>query len=679
MKQRALSSQSLPDLPLNEMANAIRILTMDAIEKCGSGHPGLPMGMADVATVLFSCFLKHSPENPLWEDRDRFILSAGHGSMLIYSVLHLLEYPEMSLEQLKSLRTLNSKTPAHPEFGHTPGVETTTGPLGQGVANAVGMALCEKKLAADYGQDLVDHYTYVILGDGCLMEGVTQEALSLAAHWNLNKLILLYDCNQITIDGKVDLSFSENVALKFQAIGFYVLEVDGHCHQDIHSALQQAQSHQDKPTVIICHTHIAYGCPEKQGTSKAHGAALGPQAVSGARAFLNWRSAVPFEIPKHLYAHWIQVSGQHQATYQAWQKRLDSSQHKENFKAQMICDTSALQKPDFAHQLLSVFTESPPLATRQAFGKILKKAWETMPYVLGGSADLAESTQTQCGLSSFSSEHIQGRFLHYGVREHAMAAIMNGIALHKGFFAYGGTFLVFSDYARPAIRLAALMKLQVFYIMTHDSIGLGEDGPTHQPIEHLASLRAIPNLFVFRPADEIEAIGCFQAALQQKNSPSLFALSRQTLPRSTSKESLSLSLNGAYILSETPCYPQSHKQKVDLWASGSEVALALQTQNLLRQEGYSSRVISAPCLDLFNQQPTSYQNSLMKTNALKAVIEAAALQGWHQYVGQEALMFGLTDFGASGAYAEIYQHYGLTPAHIVQKIKITLAEKATTV
>lgn len=650
------------------MANALRILAMDAVEKASSGHPGMPMGMADVATVLFTQFLKFDPQTPDWPNRDRFILSAGHGSMLLYALLYLTGYPEMTLAALQNFRQLHSKTPGHPEWGHTAGVEATTGPLGQGLANAVGMALAEALLAEEFGKDLVHHRTYVVVGDGCLMEGLSQEAISLAGHLQLSRLVVLFDDNQISIDGPTTLSTSENTLQRFEACGWDVQAIDGHDREAIAQALEHVQQ-ATRPCLIACRTLIGYGAPHKQGTARAHGAPLGPEELACARQTLGWPSQVPFEIPPSLLQAWRLVGEKGQALVKTWQATLAALPlETQTLFHQRLGGTlpsgwpTALQK-----QIQEFITEQPTLATRQLSQRVLDTLSPQIPALLGGSADLTESNNTLArGMKALKPGEFQGRYIHFGVREHAMAAVLNGLALYGGFIPYGGTFLAFSDYARPAIRLAALMGLRVIYVLTHDSIGLGEDGPTHQPIEHLASLRAIPNLNVFRPADGVEVAECWAAALLSQRTPSVIALSRQAVaPVRLFEAPENLCAKGGYILKEAEA-----PHRINVLSSGSEVALACAVREALEALGYGTRVISLPCWRLFDAQPQSYQAQVLHLppQGLFVAIEAASPFGWERYVGRRGIICGLETFGASAPCKELYAHFHLTVPALVERI-----------
>ena len=617
------------------MANTIRILSMDAVEKANSGHPGMPMGMADVATILFSEFLKFNPLDPHWPDRDRFILSAGHGSMLLYSLLYLTGYQDISIDDIKQFRQLGSKTAGHPEYGLLDGIETTTGPLGQGLANAVGMAMAEKMQAAR--DNITNHHTYVIVGDGCLMEGISQEAISLAGH-------LKFDDNQISIDGPTNLTISEDTLTRFKASGWNAHRIDGHNFEQIRAALTAAQE-SDKPSLIACRTIIGYGASTKAGTEHCHGAALGKEEALEVRKNLNWPYE-PFVIPEPILNLWRNV-----AKYKAPPAPI-------NKNITQISDALKELKTKF-------FNTKPLISTRKASGMALAAISTDIEKLIGGSADLTGSNNTKPnGFKAINAEDFSGRYIYYGVREHAMAAIMNGIALHKDFIPYGGTFLVFSDYCRPAIRLSALMGLQVFYVMTHDSIGLGEDGPTHQPIEHLSSLRAIPNLYVFRPACSVEVAECYEIALAMNNSPSLFSLTRQDLPALRDNIDENLSQYGAYIISEA-----IGSLMVTIFATGSEVHIALDAQAELHKEKIGTRVVSIPCWKLFDQQAKEYQANLLDNSSLKIAIEAAAKHGWEKYIGRDGIFIGMNDFGASAPAEQLYHHFGITKEHIISLVK----------
>jgi transketolase len=651
----------------NEMANAIRALAMDAVQKANSGHPGMPMGMADVATVLFTQFMKFDPAMPAWPDRDRFILSAGHGSMLLYALLHLTGYEKMTLDQIKNFRQLGSLTPGHPEAMPDLGIETTTGPLGQGIANAVGFALAERLLNARFGNDLVSHYTYVIAGDGDMMEGISHEACSLAGHLGLGKLIVLYDDNGISIDGPTSLSFTDDTKQRFSSYGWDVFDVDGHNPEQVAKALLNAQIDHARPSLICCKTHIGYGAPTKQGKSSSHGSPLGPDEITGARKNLGWAHQ-PFEVPPHVVSAWRAAGERSQVDRKNWQLRLDQS---EAAKREAF-DTA--QRGDVAKQVETLIQdfkarmkkEAPKIATRQASGKVLETLVPAVRELIGGSADLTGSNLTLVkDMGAVAKGDFSGRYVYYGVREHAMAAMMNGMALHKGIIPYGGTFLTFTDYCRPSIRLSALMKQRVVYVMTHDSIGLGEDGPTHQPVEHLSALRAIPNVFVMRPADVVETAECWQIALEQAVTPSVLALTRQGLPL-VRKESgdENLSRRGAYILAEAEGAPD-----VTIWATGSEVEIALKTRELLQAEKIGVRVISAPCLELFLKQEQDYIRSLFANSKVNAAIEAGVRWGWDRFIGWDGVFIGMKSFGESAPFEQLYEHFGITAENAVAEIR----------
>lgn len=641
------------------MANAIRALAMDAVEKAKSGHPGMPMGMADVATVLWRHFLRFDPSNPAWPDRDRFILSAGHGSMLLYALAYLTGYSKISLDQIKNFRQLGSHTPGHPERDLEIGAETTTGPLGQGIANSVGFALAERILNARFGDELVDHRTFVIASDGDLMEGISHEAASLAGHLKLGRLIVFYDDNKISIDGPTDISFTENVQERFKAYGWHVLEVDGHDPAAIAMATEAALAVTDKPSLIACRTIIGYGAPEKQGTSGCHGSPLGAEEVAAARNVLGWNYG-PFEVPDDILQAWRDVGRRSLVERQAWDGRLMKSAEQALFSRIMA---GAL--PSGLDEALAAFkqklaTEKPKHATRQSSGAVLATLLPLMPELIGGSADLSPSNNTQVkGFGPIAAPFYEGHYIHYGVREHGMAAAMNGMTLHGGIIPYGGTFLQFADYCRPSIRLAALMKQRVVFVMTHDSIGLGEDGPTHQPVEHIAALRAIPNLLVFRPCDGIETAECWEIALRSESAPSLLALSRQGLPTVRGGEAENKSARGGYVLSEA-----TGPRAVTLLATGSEVSLAIKAQEVLAEKGIAAAVVSMPCLSLFDQQDQTYRDGVLG-HAPRIAIEAGLRMGWDRYLGEAGLFVGMSDFGASAPAEELYKHFGITVDAVV--------------
>ncbi len=653
MQDRALSEATHKD-----MANAIRALAMDAVEKAASGHPGMPMGMADVATVLFTCFLKFDAAHPDWPDRDRFVLSAGHGSMLLYALLYLTGYPEMEIGEIERFRQLGARTAGHPEYGHAPGIETTTGPLGQGIGNAVGMALAERLLNARYGDDIVSHYTYCIAGDGCLMEGISQEAISLAGHLKLGRLIVLFDDNQISIDGPTDLAVSDNQLERFRASGWHVAAVDGHDPEAVALAIENARGVTDRPSLIACRTIIGYGAPKKAGTASTHGSPLGDEEIAGAREKLGWTQP-PFDVPEQILSTWRAAGAKHRQAYEKWTEaagRLDAASRDhlvEPIDAKVAGDivrAVASAKTDFA-------AEGAKRATRQSSQKVLERLVPVVPGLIGGSADLTGSVGTltkQHGI--VKPGDFGGNYIHYGVREHAMAAAMNGLALHGGIVPYGGTFLVFSDYCRPSIRLSALMGQRVVYVMTHDSIGLGEDGPTHQPVEQLAALRAIPNLHVMRPANSVECAECWELALLAKDRPVIMALTRQGLPllRTTPTEE-NLSAKGAYVLIE----PDGGRD-VTLLATGSEVSLAVDAAKLLQGDGIKAAIVSMPCWELFDAQDEAYRQTVLG-DAPRVGVEAAIEFGWQKWLGQDGTFVGMRGFGASAPAQELYKHFGITP------------------
>lgn len=648
----------------SEMANAIRALSMDAVQKANSGHPGMPMGMADVATVLFSEFLKFDPKNPTWPDRDRFVLSAGHGSMLLYSLLYLTGYKDFPIEELKNFRQLGSKTAGHPEHHESPAIETTTGPLGQGLANSVGMAMAEQLLAARYG-NLVDHNTYVIAGDGCLMEGISHEAISLAGHLHLGKLIVFFDDNDISIDGPTSLSVSDDQIKRFQASGWHTQSIDGHDENSIRKAIEAAQK-SDKPSLIACKTTIGFGAPNKAGTADCHGSPLGDEEIAGARKNLNWQSK-PFEVPQHILDAWRAVGAKGAEKFADWESICSAADKK------LLSEFERTQKgqlpKDFKQAInelkKKVSEEKPKDATRKSSGNVLDKISPIIPELIGGSADLTGSNNTKAkGQEPVTKDDFSGRYIYYGVREHAMCAAMNGMALHGGIIPYGGTFFVFTDYCRPAIRLAALMKQRVVFVMTHDSIGLGEDGPTHQPIEHLASLRAMPGVDVLRPADGVETAECWDIALNNKNKPSILVLTRQGLPTiRTEHTEENLCEKGGYVVSEN----KKGEAKVTLIATGSEVSIALEAQEKLHNQGIEAKVVSMPCTELFDAQSEKYKCEVLGSG-LKLAIEAAAKFGWERYIGNDGIFVGMEGFGASAPAGDLYKHFGITSDNVVKHI-----------
>ena len=651
-----------------DMANAIRALAMDAVQKANSGHPGMPMGAADIATVLFSRFLKIDPKAPHWPDRDRFVLSAGHGSMLLYALNYLLGYEDMTIEQIENFRQLGSITAGHPEYGHAQGIETTTGPLGQGIATAVGMALAERLAAARF-DGIVDHYTYVLASDGDLMEGISHEAISLAGHLKLSKLIVLYDDNGITIDGSLDLSESGDALKRFEAAGWNATRIDGHNADAIAAAIATARN-SDKPTLIACRTVIGFGSPNKQGKSSSHGSALGAEEIALARKELGW-TAEPFVIPAPILDAWREVGRRNVAARTGWEAafaKLDAATRAE-FERRLRGDLPAgFEKAvlDFKKKLVE---EKPSWATRKSSEEALNIINEAVPETIGGSADLTGSNNTRSkGQKAVTASDFSGSFIHYGIREHGMAAAMNGIALHQGFIPYSGTFLVFTDYCRPSIRLSALMEQRVIHVMTHDSIGLGEDGPTHQPVEHLASLRAMPNVNVFRPADAVETLECWQIALEAKKTPSILALSRQNLPTvRTAYSEENLCARGGYELS-----PATAPAKVTLISTGSEIEIALAAQKLLEAEGIGARVVSMPCVELFEAQSRDYKAKTLGEGTVKVAIEAAVRYGWDRYIGADGAFIGMTGFGASAPAKDLYKHFNITPEAAVAAAKACL-------
>lgn len=656
-----------------QMANAVRALAMDAVEKAKSGHPGMPMGAADIATVLFTKFLKFDPKAPDWPDRDRFVLSAGHGSMLLYACLHLLGYEDMPMSEIENFRKLGAKTAGHPEFGHAAGIETTTGPLGQGLANAVGMALTERLMAARFGEQIVDHFTYVIAGDGDLMEGISHEAISIAGHLKLNKLIVLFDDNGISIDGPLSLAESGDQPKRFEAAGWNVAAIDGHDPAAIATAIDAARD-SDRPTFIACRTVIGFGAPAKQGTSGAHGAPLGEDEITAAREALGWTSK-PFDIPSDIRDAWRVAGLQSGQARKAWDKRLAKLDPgtRENFERGQRGDLPGGFAKKITEYKKRLAEDPPTLATRNASQNALEVINQIVPETIAGSADLTGSNNTKTeGMAAVTADDFSGRFIHWGVREHAMAAAMNGIALHKGLIPYSGTFLVFSDYCRPAIRLAALMRQRVIHVMTHDSIGLGEDGPTHQPVEHLASLRAMPNVNVFRPADATETAECWQLALEAQETPSVLALTRQKLaPARTEFAQDNLCARGAYEVA-----PSKDPAQVSLFATGSEVEIALAARDLLAQDGIAARVVSVPSFELFAAQSAGYRADVIGQAPVKIGIEAAVRQGWDAIIGTDGIFIGMNCFGASAPYLDLYRHFGITAEDAAKAARKKLAELA---
>jgi transketolase len=649
------------------MANAIRALSMDAVHRAKSGHQGMPMGMADVATVLFTKFLTYDAAHPEWHDRDRFVLSAGHGSMLLYSLLHLTGVKAVTMEQIKNFRQLGSNTPGHPEYGHTPGVETTTGPLGQGLATAVGMAMAERAVNARFGDQLVDHRTWVVAGDGCLMEGVSHEAISLAGRLRLSKLTVLFDDNNTTIDGEATIAETGDQLTRFKAAGWAVKAVDGHDFGKIAGAMRWAMK-QDRPTLIACKTLISKGAGPKEGDPHSHGYTLFDDQIREARLAMNW-TAEPFTVPDEVLKPWRAAGRRGSRIRKAWEDQLAASPRRAEFERAMAGDLPANAFEAVDALIAKAEAEKPALATRQHSGAALDQLIPAIPEMIGGSADLTGSNNTIVkGMGVFDAPDYAGRYVHYGVREFGMAAAMNGMALHGGVIPYSGTFLVFSDYSRPAIRLGALMGVRVIHVMTHDSIGLGEDGPTHQPVEHLASLRAMPNLNVFRPADAVETAECWKLALAAKKTPSLMALSRQKVPPvRTVVAGENLSARGAYQLAGA-----GHPAQVTIFASGSEVGVAMAARDLLEAQGVGARVVSTPCWELFDAQPTDYQAQVIGETDVRVAVEAGVRQGWEKFIGPDGVFVGMTGFGASAPFEVLYKHFGITAEAVAAAAKAQL-------
>ncbi len=650
-----------------EMANALRALAMDAVQAANSGHPGMPMGMADVATVLFTRFLKYDPADPHWPDRDRFVLSAGHGSMLLYGLLHLTGYADMTLDELKRFRQLESRTPGHPEYGCAAGVETTTGPLGQGIATAVGMALAERHMAARFGDGLVDHRTWVIASDGDLMEGISHEAASFAGALGLGRLIVLYDDNHISIDGDTALALADDALARFAAYGWHTQRVSGHDPDAVAAAIEAAKA-QDRPALIACRTTIAFGAPKKAGTAASHGSPLGAEEVAGARKQLGWPWP-PFEVPEPIRAAWRAAGARGAGPNRAWRERLAKAEAatRANFERAVAGDLAPGWTEALAAFKRRLADEKPSWATRKASGETLDVLVKAIPELVGGSADLTGSVNTLAkGMEGLGRGAYGGRYIHYGVREHGMAAAMNGMALHGGIIPYGGTFLIFSDYLRPAARLSALMRQRVIYVLTHDSIGLGEDGPTHQPVEQLAALRAIPGLRVFRPADAVETAECWQLALEASDAPSALALTRQNVPalRTTHVED-NLCVRGGYVLAE------AEGAQATLIGTGSEVQLALAARDLLAADGIPARVVSMPCWELFEAQPGAYRDYVLGPPA-RVAVEAAVRQGWDRWIGPYGAFVGMEGFGASAPDKALFAHFGITAEAVAKAARDAL-------
>ncbi|MEI9994981.1 MAG: transketolase [Rhizomicrobium sp.] len=654
---------------IRRLANAIRGLAMDAVEQAKSGHPGLPMGMADVATVLFGHFLKFDPADPHWPDRDRFVLSAGHGSMLLYSLLWLTGYPGITLDNIKRFRQIDSPCAGHPEYGHIPGIETTTGPLGQGIANSVGMALAERILNARFGDDMVNHKTYVIASDGDLMEGISHEAIHLAGHLKLKNLVVLWDNNNITIDGALSLSETGNMIERFEAAGWQTTVCDGHSAQEVYRALHDAQE-SEKPVLIACKTVIGFGFPTRAGTQKAHSDAPGAEEIAGAKKALGLPGEA-FALEDGVLDDWRKLGGQGAEARAAWLKRAEANAKKEDFHAAMS-GAIPVSLPAALQQLKQTLSEEKPNAgTRRTSEKVLEVVNGILPTTVGGSADLTPSNNTKTkNITEIKPDHFDGRYVHYGIREHGMAAAMNGMALHGGIIPYGGTFLVFSDYCRPSIRLASLMGIRVVFVMTHDSIGVGEDGPTHQPVEHLAALRAIPHLNVIRPADAVETVEAWELALARPNGPTLLAFSRQDVPTlRTEHIETNMTAKGAYEIAGAA------DAKVTFIATGSEVSLAMQARELLKAEGIAARVVSMPCWSLFDEQPAAYRTQVLGPGTVQVAIEAGVRQGWGRFTGVHGRFVGMHGFGASGPYKDVYKHFGITPEAAADAAKEALKAK----
>lgn len=636
------------------MADAIRFLAMDGVQAANSGHPGMPMGMADAAVALFADHMQIDPSDPHWPDRDRFVLSAGHGSMLHYALNHLLGYSDMGSDQLKQFRQLGARTAGHPEYGHAAGIETTTGPLGQGITTAVGMALAERRLASQYGRALVDHYTYVIAGDGCLMEGISHEAIDMAGHLKLGRLIVLWDDNEISIDGKTEIATSTNQLARFKASGWQVVRVDGHDIDAVSAAIETAKKSR-KPSLIACKTTIGFGSPNLAGSHKTHGAPLGADEIQATRDALGW-TYPPFEVPDDVRSAWKAIANRGQSSRNDWQSRLDSSAKKARFERAMSGELPKALATRMRRYKKELKANLPKVASRQASQMALEVINGAVPTMVGGSADLTGSNLTKTSnMRSITPGNYRGNYVHFGIREHAMGAVMNGMALHGGMIPYGGTFLVFSDYMRGSMRLSALMKQRVIYVLTHDSIGLGEDGPTHQPIEHLAMLRATPNMYVFRPCDAVETAEAWEVALESTETPSVMALSRQGLPTvRTERTNENLTQKGGYLLKNV-----RGGRDITLIATGSEIAIALEAAEALESQGRQVAVVSIPCWELFDQQSDQYRQSVLGT-APRIAVEALTGFGWDRYLRKQDVFIGMNDFGASGPAPELYQHFGIT-------------------
>ena len=650
----------------NDMANAIRSLSMDAVEKANSGHPGLPMGAADIAVALFTKVMKFDPADPHWPDRDRFVLSAGHGSMLLYSSLYLLGYEDMTIDQIKNFRQLESKTPGHPEHGFASGVEATTGPLGQGIANGVGMAIAEAHLASQFGADIVDHHTWVLCGDGCLMEGISQEAIALAGHLKLNKLTIIWDNNHVTLDGKLEDEDDTDQHARFRAVGWHTIAVDGHDQAALERALLEAKS-SDKPTMVAARTTIGFGAPTKAGTAKVHGSPLGAEELAGAKKNLGITYPA-FVVPNQIIDAWRAAGGRGAPLRAQWQQRLAASDKHAEFERRQKAELPAAYAGAVDALKQKLAADKPKLASRKASQNALEVINGVLPETMGGSADLTSSNFTNTSQTlPFTATDRSGRYIRYGVREHAMGAAMNGLALHGGVIPYGGTFLTFTDYARPAIRLSALMKQRVVYVMTHDSIGLGEDGPTHQPVEHVSSLRTIPDLLVLRPADATETLECWQIAIETKDHPSVLALSRQNLPAlRTEYVQENLSAKGAYVIAGDKA------ADVVIFATGSEVAIAVEGMKALAAEGIAAKVVSVPSLELFYKQSDEYRRSIIGTPRARVAIEAGVRMSWDRLLGDTGRFVGMHQFGASAPIEALYEYFGITARAVVEAVKAQL-------
>jgi len=663
------------DQHLRDMADCIRFLSMDAVEQANSGHPGAPLGMADIATVLYKDFMQFDAADPHWFDRDRFVLSNGHGSMLLYSLLYLTGVKDMTLQELKRFRQIDSKTPGHPEYKHSDGIETTTGPLGQGIANSVGFALAERILNATFGDDLCKHWTYVFMGDGCLMEGISQEAISLAGHYKLGRLIAFWDNNSITIDGSTRLSVSDNEAERFRASGWHVQEIDGHDTDAIRDAISAARAVTDRPSMIACKTIIGFGLPTKAGTQKAHSDAPGEEEIAGARKILGWDSP-PFVIPDELLREWRQIGAKGREARMAWADRVKAAPAplRAEFERRNDGKLPLDWKKAIAAARAEFVAGGKEMATRSASGAVLDHLAAAIPELLGGSADLTPSNNTKAkGMIEIKPREYKGTYMHYGVREHAMVAAMNGIALHGGLIPYGGTFLCFSDYCRPSIRLAALMQIRTILVMTHDSIGLGEDGPTHQPVEQLAALRAMPHLAVYRPGDPVETAECWELILEAPRQAALLALSRQPMPllrREPGSENKSA--RGAYVLHEAA----GGERKLTILGTGSELHLAVQARDILQNEGIPTAVVSMPCRLLFERQDVTYKKAVLGASRARVAVEAAVELGWERYIGFEGRFVGMHSFGASGKIGDVYKKFDINTEAVVRAAHETLADAA---